>query len=568
MIKEIFLPETIFGKRLIAKTILGIFINKTKISAAKISAYSNKIYIEKLKELTINLTNEIEVQKNISDSLKAISLEMGKFDRLIISIPSSLIIFKETNFPFSDEDSIRLILESEIESKIPFPLEDTIADFVITHKEDKGATTLLGIGRISDISQILDTCHQANLEPERILVDCIAIYNIYMQIPTYRDITDGSSIVIVETDYTTIIFLEKGIIKLIRTIPKGILSIAKSISEELKIDESKAIELLKAQSFESNTAIKNSLLSFLNEIQYTLSAFILKINFNGSINKILFSGEAHKINNLEQISSTILQANCEILDPKLLLPIANIINKSSTQPNDLRNFSFALGTAIPNPIIDDFNLRRKSLKLGINKLFRMQFYATMILVLALLSTTITIGYLQIRNLNSIETKIEKDQVRTLKKIVTSDYGNTQDRAINQIMKRLNKEEKLASVVKSVEGIIQVEESNWLPLTTMRLNPLEILDILTKVIDRKEFDVSIDEVSILISDEDNLPIIEVSGLLKPKTAGEDYKEFQKFENSISTKSNKLGTITLVSTSPEPPLDTGGVKFSLNFKMKKK
>lgn len=569
MIKEIFLPETIFGKRLISKIILGIFIDKTKISVAKVHAYSNKTSIEKLNMLPLVIETSPDYEKNMVDSLITIISDMGKFDRLIIAVPSSIVIFKETKFPFSDPDAIRLVLESEIESKIPFPIDDSVSDFLITGKEASGAQTIFATARISDLNEILDIYNQANIEPEKIIVDCLALYNLYLQIPQYKNITEGSALVIINPSSTTIAFLENGKLRLVRTVQKGILTIAKGIAQELKVDETKALAILNgSQKHDYSTAIKNNLMSLLNEIQFTLNSFSSKINFEGHINKILFSADAHKINNLEQIGTSALQISCEILDPKKLIVEAGVINNTSKDPDEFKDFSIAIGTALPNPILDDFNLRRKSLKLTASKITLIQIYAAIALAIIILSSVITIGYLQVRNLSNIETKIEQDQVRILKKITTADYANTQDRAISQIMKRLSKEEKLISVIKSVEAIIQVEESNWLPLTTMRLNPLEILDALTKVINRKEFNVAINEVSISISDEDNLPIIEVSGLLKPETAGEDYKEFQKFETSINARSNKLGTITLISTNPEPPLAEGGVKFTLTLKMKKK
>src|SRR5688572_5280727 len=132
MIKEIFLPLKIGHRRILSQRIIGLAIQENAVTLAYVYASGKKTTVERL------LIQEIEdgpldtLTTRSSAAVKKIMGHIKKYDQLRVSIPASLVLFKELEVPFLDQEKIRMVLDYEIESMLPFSLHEAIIDFIVT----------------------------------------------------------------------------------------------------------------------------------------------------------------------------------------------------------------------------------------------------------------------------------------------------------------------------------------------------------------------------------------------------------------------------------------------------
>ena len=184
MIKDIFLPEKIGSKRIYAQRFLGFSIVDKTVTCAVVYAKRKKTIVEKLIKKEIEQGPEQNYNERAAQAIKKILSQIEKYDQINIAAPASLVVFKELETPFKDPDKIRMILDYEIESMLPFPIEEAITDFIITkqRKNENSSQILVAAIRKNDLQRILDIYTAAQIEPNNITIDLFSIYNLYQQI--------------------------------------------------------------------------------------------------------------------------------------------------------------------------------------------------------------------------------------------------------------------------------------------------------------------------------------------------------------------------------------------------
>jgi len=143
MIKEIFLPEIFNGRRVYSQRLIGFTIQDDTVSAAQILATPSSSYIE-------GITTESIIDADSTTAIKKILGRLKKSDQYRISIPSSLVIFKELTVPFLETDKIRMVLEYEVETMLPFSLSEALIDFIITKQDKKGKKSELLVASVRE----------------------------------------------------------------------------------------------------------------------------------------------------------------------------------------------------------------------------------------------------------------------------------------------------------------------------------------------------------------------------------------------------------------------------------
>ena len=573
MIREIFFPEKLFGKRLIPKKILSISLDEKSIKIAYVFAKGAKTEVKDLKNLQLPKGNLSDFAKRASETLKTILSTLPDHDKVAIAVPASLIVFKELKLPLKDLEKIRLVVENELEPMLPFSIEEAIVDFIITRQaNDENDTQILAAAiQKQDLQEIIDIYTNAGIEPTNITVDLFALYDLYQQIPEYKNIKNGSVIIEIRQHSTRIAFLQNGELRLVRNIPKGILTVAQVISEEINKTPEAIIQTLQQNGISdlnSDKIIQKHVINFLNDIQFTLNSFTLKIGFYKEIEKILFNWPDLPIPNFESFASNVLQTKCEIFDVQKIFSTDKIINKILTPPENWNQYALPLGVALPSPFHNEFNLRRKSFELYKESLISKQIKTVLILIIIILAAMGTFGYFQISSLSSQAKTIEQREIKRLKQVLLKAAKETKETAAKSRINRALKIPKLLPLTKQTQLIVESEEKAWGNLAKLRLPTLEILSKLTKIVDRKNFNITIKEISIA-NDAKNIPTDEVVGILKSKQEGEDFGEYAKFEQQLANKAISENLV-LVESDPLPAEEEegGGAKFTLIFKQEEK
>lgn len=555
MIKKLFLPSVIGKYRIFAEKILGCSLEENRMSVALIHAQRSSITINFLAEEQLETGFDDTYQERAAAALKIILAKAPPFDLVNIAIPASIIVFKELKLPFIDIDKIKMIIEYEVEPLLPFGLEESIIDFIITKQEEGNSQILVAAVRIDDLTLHLEPYNKARLTPHKITIDLFALYGLYQQIPEYQKLPHASAIVDIGSRVTRVAFLYHGELRLTRNIQSGFLSLTKTIAQELsKPEEEIAISLMergleKTGSAPYDTAVEKACMALLNDIQFTLNSFSLKLSFYEGINKILFVGSYASMPEFIPYSALLLQTTCELFSCEKIFENSSIKNNIKTGSVNWGHQAIALGTALTYQPHQTFDLRRKIFAASDNELAYNQLLASCILIVTITLGLLVHGYLQISGLQKTTTELEQKEVKKLKGILPEDI-------------KLPKNLTFKRLISEVETLIESRKEAWGSFNKNNLTNVEILQELTLLLDRKKFNVRIENISIGL-DEQKTQRITLEGVLYSKTGSEPWAHFGLFEK-IWDDSKNLALIERID--PASTEDGKGVRFTAKFKRK--
>ena len=557
MIKQIFLPEKIGHRRILSEHIIGLGVHDDAITLAYVYASSSKAIVERLLIQPIEEGSEDTRVARSAQAIKKIMSHIKKYDQLRVSIPASLVLFKELEVPFLDKEKIRMILDYEIESMLPFSLNEAIIDFIITKQNKAQGTSqiLVAVIRNHDLQSVLDIYTQAGLEPDTISIDLFSLYGLYLQIPEYRNIPHASALIDLESHTTRIAFLKDGELRLTRYIPRGLASVFRAISEETGMPIDQVTQKLSTQSIGSlpddafGKSVQKHVINFLNDIQFTLNSFSLKLNYYDGVGKIIFVGQTNIIKDFIPYCNDTLQISCEAFDCKKIFENKKIKNKVKDFINHWSLYSEALGTALPPEEHATFNLRRKSFELLQHGLIIKQLITACSIALILVGSVAISGYVQISRLQAHAKRIETTEITKLKKsgIFPRD--------------KFPKKPTLANVVREAEKQVKDNIEMWEPFAQTHVGMLEILAELTRIINKKQYNTTIISVDIKNAKEAGNMLIEVDGYFKSKTGEDNFIYFEE----LATRFKESPLFKLLDSAPTPA-EEKGVKFSIRLTLR--
>lgn len=559
MIKNIFLPEKIGNKRIISQRIVGISLQDDMAILALVYAKRSKTFVEELLFEKLSTDAGQPYAQRASAAIKKIMSQVKKFDQVCVAIPASIVTFKELQVPFDDTEKIRMVLDYEIESMLPFPLSNAVIDFIITKhdKEQRSTQVLVAAVQNQDLQAELDIYRQAGVEPNNITIDLFATYGLYKQISDYASIEKGSILIEVGDLTTRIAFLQNGELRLTRTIPRGIMSIVKNISEEAGIDAEKVKENLNLNGVNSlggdalAKIFQNQFINFFNDIQFTLNSFSLKLNFYDEISKIIFTQKANQVKGFVKLCSDTLQIPCESFDWHKVFEIKSVKKHLKNIDYGTVDFVTALGTAIPFYEQDQFDLRRKGFALIDYQLIGKQIVAAGVLLITIFLMIGLNGYMQISKLNNTLINTEKNEISRLKAIFPKDY--------------MPKKQTLQAFVQEAQKLVRDKTDMWSAFGKERLNPLEIMLELTNIADKTRNNIYFTDLSINSKDKGGVEV-DVDGFFKSKQgSGSHFNDWIPTE--LRFKESPMFTLV------EDPINANiipdvGVKFSVKLKLKEK
>lgn len=550
MIKELFLPEKIGSWRLYSRRILSVAVSHQEIVGVLIHATSKQTVIEQL--MHVPLTSSAEGgQRSASEALKeSIKNIKKKYDAIIITIPSSLIVFKELQIPFSNHEKISLILDFEIESMLPFSIQESIADFIITNETKKGAQILAAAIRKQDLQDMLDPYHNAGVIPDVATVDLFALYNLYYSIPEYQTLRNGCALIDLGYESTRIALLDNGQMRLTRHIQQGMQDIATSIGKELNLSlEDSLAQLLNLDMTNIGSSpfarlAQQHFMTLFNDIQFTLNSFSLKLNNGQGVEKILFIGPGMRINHMIPFCNHFLQIPCELFDILKLFAQGQIKNKTTERDEALAPYLIPLGAALQTPMTELFNMRRKDFSKDYSASLSRQLMTSCVVLTLIFGILGLRGYMEIKDLSFAADALEKKEINKLKKIIPQE--------------KMPKKITLQTLVAPAEKVIQEKTNLWAPFTESYISPLEILEDLTKLIDKKMFDVKISSVSITVNQ--GIPSVVMEGFFKSLTGNDNYAYLSQFKSRF----NNAILLELDGDFVERPKEDQGIPFSAKLK----
>ncbi len=445
MIQQIFIPKVLGNYYLIPQRVLGIEITKTRIRATQLYLQGRSITLEQCLEVSIELDPVIEYTQRVRSSLQTLSEQVDKPDIVRTSLSSALVITKELTIPFTDQEKIRLMLPFELEGHIPFPIDDAITDFIITHSDKKTqqATIIATVVQKKHIDQHLGYFDQTPFNPETITIDIFDLYGLYSSIPTYIKNKKTTVIIDMNMHTTRLACIVNTQLRLIRTLPKGLVSLATQIAKKLDLSNAKALEDIIRFGLEEHDEpqhtqiIQNVLRLFWNDIQFTLQSFITQLHLTNGINKLLLLGD---ITSLPGILTYVAQISSTPTETFAIneLVTNNIITSTQRIP---QTHIISLASAYPSEITQKYNLRQNEFALSRTKQTIQQIITGSTLAIVILGTLISYSFLVTKRLTYKVQQAENEVIIHLQEQKLTDES-TIVIALEDAEKKVEEEERL------------------------------------------------------------------------------------------------------------------------------
>lgn len=569
LIKKIFIPESIGSYFVTPEKILSVEIGKNFIKAALIKAHGNKRIILNLIEKEIifdlNSTPKDDTIKTLHELVSGI-----KFDKLYAIFPSNQVVFKELNLPITGYKKLKLIVPFEIESQLPFPLDQAVMDTVIINenKQTKTSEVFVAAIRTNNLQDFVDLFTHAGLYIDKISIDVFELYGLYrflnpvstinidnksggseitknrfnlkdifskisfkknnlknineLETINNKNISDNSNnanlesslnkaLVDIGLDSTKIIILGDNKLAYIRTLNKGLTDIAKKMplgSANSDISLKDRIDYIFKTGVESSELEKNLLTELINDINFTLTSYSSRLDSSKKLNSIILVGDSVDIPGIKDLINNITKVDCTLLEANKIIQNNDIESKVQKLNN---GFIECIASSLILPFTRNFNLQKISTNNKELDLIYAQILSTLIIAGIILSSFSLYGYLKVRNLKQ-------------------NYNQTETDIINQLQKSFELKKgkiSLDNAIKDANKTLQVQETAWKNLSDKnRYSLLRYLAELSKCINLKDTQLDLSQLNITIADKPGeQDAIQLYGQVN------NYAQLTKLENEL-------------------------------------
>jgi general secretion pathway protein L len=342
--------------------IIGLDIGNDSIKAVQIiggfKGYKVTGFAKRKREDSQSETPMHDLSENIKRMLDEESLEGDVF---VSSISCGSVAVRNINLPFSNLNKVRQVMNSEVESILPFFLDDILIDFSITNKRSVNGTDLLVMAAPKRvIKEHLEIMENASIEPQIVDLDSSSLFYCFDAI---RGTSKDGAVTIIDigAKKTTLCIIKDGILKFIRSIPIGGKDITEAISKEFSIDFETAEEKKKVEGaillehieredkpgngdtcgFKMSKAITDTLDGLSRDIDLAVS-YYKTICFEQDVSEILLTGGSSNIRNIERYFERKFDVEASQFHPLQSLPSS----LSDIGSQDQSIMSGALGLAI------------------------------------------------------------------------------------------------------------------------------------------------------------------------------------------------------------------------------
>lgn len=449
MIKDIFVPERLKDNYLFPKRIIGFDIGKTHVAATQLYLTGQHIIVEKCLEEKIELSATVSYQERASEAVQKIMQSVDKYNAIRSAFNSASVVFKELKVPFLEYEKIKAVIQYEVEPLLPFPLANAVVDFIVVGQnvEEKSSRIIVAAVQKEQLVQHLSIFESIGVHPEIITVDLFALFGLYCNIPEYKNVEGDVALIDLGLHVTRIAYISSGQLRFIRVMQKGLMNIAKSVSDSRVSHPGDTVEYILRFGLEHpdddayNEVVRKAMGLFWSEIDFTLNSFLMQTGAL-KMHSIIVLGRGSELKGLTSFVSNSFSIPCTLFALSSLFKNTHVTLKNTLHVPYTHLVS--LSAAFPAKNSEQFNLLQQEFAPSNLPLFKKQMVVALILVVGIFGFMSFHLYWQIHKLkNEIEAssnEIISDLKTRFPKIGEDEIDL--DEVIDSAKKALDEEEKL------------------------------------------------------------------------------------------------------------------------------
>ena len=452
MLKNILIPEKFGNSYVFSKNVLGIEITTFAVHALLVKFKGQKSLLQKKQSIFLKDFS----QQAVVGAIKKIISTIGSYDEIVTSISSSKVVFKELELPFIGRENIEMIVDYEVESLLPFSLDQAVIDFITVSEDKKNSKSKILVAATlkSDIDYVKSIFEKSGISLDSLFVDVFALSTFYsngIYINNKKDkkskISKASKtvelLVDIGFDVTKVIYFENNSLRGVRIIPFGVVDIAQKISKELELSYYDVLHKLYDGNDEYQKEIEQSLKSLFDDIKKT-ETFLqqqLKDDYKEP-SKMIFIGVGSGLYNFIDYS----KAYFDNLAVKInLTDLSNRLNLVSEKKSGLTNHDVSgLSLILFEKYSDDCNYLKDKVEAEEVSVLLKQIIIVTSLTLILLGGSYWKSYSALQQLESDYNISKRQMVKDAGAAMNIDLKSVRNLKdlTSKLEERLNKEQKL------------------------------------------------------------------------------------------------------------------------------
>ena len=200
-----------------SRKVLGIDIRNQAVTAVLLNSSLREHHVEDFIHLPFSGPDEPET--NLAAALQTLTekLDLTGSDP-VVSIPANQFIFRNLRIPFSNSKKIRMVLPYELETTLPYGVEDLVIDFHTLNGAPAGDQTELIAAAIEKrkLSPYIDALSSIKADPEKLTLSGLPTA---LCLAHQADPQEDQVFIEVADTYGTLFVLAGDHLKLIRSFP-------------------------------------------------------------------------------------------------------------------------------------------------------------------------------------------------------------------------------------------------------------------------------------------------------------------------------------------------------------
>lgn len=208
-------------------SLIGIDISTDTVRVAALRSSYRKVAISTVAEARISEHETVE------DAVRAaVTGIVAKGDSVATVLPGDKLSVRNIQMPATAQRQLVEVLPFELESQLPFELDDAVFDSLQLAREAQGPIVVLAcVGRTEQVREQLELVHRATgLEPERVDASHFALSNLAHVVPELA--APGPICVThLDNDITDVVILRAGKPEFVRTLSAGTAGLPASAEE-------------------------------------------------------------------------------------------------------------------------------------------------------------------------------------------------------------------------------------------------------------------------------------------------------------------------------------------------
>ncbi len=305
--------------------VLGLDLGSHSIKAVVVeTAYRGQPQVRQV--VTAPVPAEGERDARLKAGLAKL-LEQGplQVDSVVAAFPGTGLATHPIALPFSDPKKIESTLAFEVESQLPYDLDEAVFDHQLWQTDEKGTQLLVGVARKTEFKAVLDALSEAKLDPRVMTHAGLAYQNIIATLP--QNLVDpGQAVAVLDLGHercALAIGRPGGNVEYARTFGGGGAALTRGLAHEFQISPADAqawkeqhgavgSEVVGAEAERAAGVFMRALQPVLRDLRATIKAWVS--HSHGQIGLLLICGGTAQLRGLPDQLAADLQLPTRLLD--------------------------------------------------------------------------------------------------------------------------------------------------------------------------------------------------------------------------------------------------------------